>query len=101
MISVLLERIHSLSEQLARLSANVSVLEQRIRLTSQTEKRESTLRMQQMQREMADLKKKIGTHPISLKQVTETWWLRLLAIGLLGAANIDLKHAIELVLQLK
>lgn len=101
MVSVLLERTHSLSEQTARLSAVVTTLEQRMKLTAQAEKREVAARLRELAKEVASLKKKIGTEPIALRQVMNTWWLRLIAIVLLGVANIDLKHAVALMLQLK
>lgn len=101
MLSVLLERTHSLSEQVARLSAVVTTLEQRMKLSVQAEKREVASRLREIAKEISSLKKKIGTEPIALQQVMNTWWLRLIAIGLLGVANIDLKHAVALILQLK
>jgi DNA repair exonuclease SbcCD ATPase subunit len=94
-----LREIHSLSERLARLSANVSVIEKRWSATLQAERRESVLQLRELRRELKALEKKIDTQPIAFRQIMDTWWLRIAAIGLLGLANIDLKEAISLVLR--
>ncbi len=98
-LSVLLRQAHSLSEQLARLSASVSVIEQRMKHALQTERRETSNQIRELRREIKALSKKIDTQPIAFRQIMDTWWLRLVAIGLLGLANIDLKEAISLVLR--
>lgn len=94
-----LRQIHSLSERLARLSANVSVIEQRMKHIALAEKRETANQLRELRRELKALDKKIDTQPIAFRQIMDTWWLRIAAIGLLGLANIDLKQAISLVLR--
>lgn len=98
-LSVLLRQTHSLSERLARLSASVSVTEQRIKHLMLAERRELTGQMRDLRREIKALDKKIDTQPIAFRQIMDTWWLRLVAIAILGLANIDLKEAIALVLR--
>jgi hypothetical protein len=101
MISVLLKQTHLQSEQIARLSANANAIEQRIRLAAKTDRQESLARWKELQREVRALGKRIDTQPIAFRQIMDTWWLRLVAIAVLGLANVDLKAAIALVLQAK
>lgn len=101
MISVLLRDLRSLSNQQARLSANVETLERRLLNAAQIERREADQRLRSLRQEMKTLDKKIDTQPIAFRQLMDTWWLRLAAILALGAANLDLKDAIALVLQFK
>jgi hypothetical protein len=98
-MSVLLRQTHSLSEQLARLSASVSTIEQRTKLTALAERREFMGQIRDLRQAIKALEKKIDTQPIAFRQIMDTWWLRLVAIAVLGLANIDLKEAIALVLR--
>ncbi len=97
LLHLVLKEVRSLAERHSRLNASVSVIEQRLKLAQQAERKATNNRIRDLQREL----KKIESQPISLAQIMNTWWLRLLAIAMLGLANIDLKHAIALVLQLK
>jgi hypothetical protein len=99
MLTALLRETRSLSERLARLSANVSVIEQRSKLTALTERRELNTQMREFRRDLKSLEKRLETQPIAFRQIMDTWWLRLAAIAILGLANIDLKQAIALVLR--
>jgi hypothetical protein len=99
MLTALLRETRSLSERLARLSANVSVIEQRSKLTALTERRELNTQMREFRRHLKSLEKRLETQPIAFRQIMDTWWLRLVAIAILGLANIDLKQAIALVLR--
>jgi hypothetical protein len=101
MLSVLLERTHTLSEQVARLNASVSVLRQEWKLSATSERRELETRLREIAKQIADLRQKMRTEPIPLSQIMNTGWMRILAIVGLGLANVDLKHAIALVFQLK
>jgi DNA repair exonuclease SbcCD ATPase subunit len=95
----LLREVRSLSERLARLSASVSVIEQRLKLASLSERRETQGQIRELRRDLKGLEKKLTTQPIAFRQIMDTWWLRLVAIAILGLANIDLKEAIALVLR--
>jgi hypothetical protein len=99
MLTALLRETRSLSERLARLSANVSVIEQRSKLTALTERRELNTQMREFRRDLKSLEKRLETQPIAFRQIMDTWWLRLVAIAILGLANIDLKQAIALMLR--
>lgn len=99
MLSVLLRQTHSLSGQLARLSASVSAIEQRMKHIALVERRETAQHLRELRRELKALEKKVDTQPIAFRQIMDTWWLRIAAIGLLGLANVDLKEAIALVLR--
>lgn len=100
-LGTLLRELRSLSERQSRLSASVSVIEQRQKLSAQSERKESLTRWRDLRQEVRALAAKIDTQPIAFRQIMDTWWLRLAAIMALGAANIDLKEAIALVLQVK
>lgn len=100
-LGTLLRELRSLSERQSRLSASVSVIEQRQKLSAQSERRESLTRWRDLRQEVRALAAKIDTQPIAFRQIMDTWWLRLAAIMALGLANIDLKQAIALVLQVK
>ncbi len=101
MMAVLLRDLRSLSEQHARLSASVATIEQRMRNAAQAERKDNIVQFRDLRREVKSLAKKIDTQPIAFRQIMDTWWLRLAAILALGLANIDLKQAAALVLQLK
>lgn len=98
-LSVLLKQTHSLSERIARLGANVSVIEQRFKLSALSDRKEISGQIKEMRRQLKDLEKRLDTQPIAFRQIMDTWWLRLVAIAILGLANIDLKEAITLVLR--
>lgn len=100
-LGTLLRELRSLSERQSRLSASVSVIEQRQKLSAQSERKESLTRWRDLRQEVRALAAKIDTQPIAFRQIMDTWWLRLAAIMALGAANVDLKEAIALVLQVK
>lgn len=100
-LGTLLRELRSLSERQSRLSASVSVIEQRQKLSAQSERKESLTRWRDLRQEVRALATKIDTQPIAFRQIMDTWWLRLAAIMALGAANVDLKEAIALVLQVK
>lgn len=100
-LGTLLRELRSLSERQSRLSASVSVIEQRQKLSAQSERKESLTRWRDLRQEVRALAAKIDTQPIAFRQIMDTWWLRLAAIMALGLANIDLKQAIALVLQVK
>lgn len=100
-LGTLLRELRSLSERQSRLSASVSVIEQRQKLSAQSERKESLTRWRDLRQEVRALATKIDTQPIAFRQIMDTWWLRLAAIMALGLANIDLKQAIALVLQVK
>lgn len=99
MLTALLRETRSLSERLARLSANVSVIEQRSKLTAVTDRREVNTQLRELKRELKSLERRLETQPIAFRQIMDTWWLRIAAIAILGLANIDLKEAIALVLR--
>jgi hypothetical protein len=99
MLTALLRETRLLSERLARLSASVSVIEQRIKLASLADRRETTTLIRELRRDLKGLEKRLETQPIAFRQIMDTWWLRIAAIAILGLANIDLKEAISLVLR--
>lgn len=101
MLSVILREQRSQGAQIARLAANVSVIEQRSKLSSQDQRKDLLAKMREVRLEVRGLSKKVDTQPIAFRQIMDTWWLRLAAIMALGLANIDLKQAIALVLQVK
>lgn len=100
-LSILLREQRSQSTQLARVSASVAMIEQRQKLSVLSERKESLTRWRDLRQEVKALAAKIDTQPIAFRQIMDTWWLRLAAIMALGAANVDLKEAIALVLQVK
>jgi hypothetical protein len=100
-LSILLREQQTQGTQLARLTSNVATLEQRLKISAQSERKESLTRWRALRAEVKALAGKIDTQPIAFRQIMDTWWLRLAAILALGAANIDLKQAIALVLQVK
>lgn len=101
MIGTLLREMRTLSEQQSRLSASVSVIEQRLRLSAQSDRKDIYARLKTVSRELKALARRLDTQPIAFRQIMDTWWLRLAAIMALGLANVDFKHAVALVLQLK
>jgi hypothetical protein len=100
-LSVLLREQHALSGRVAKIGATVAMIEQRSKLAAQSERRESLMRWRDLRLEVKALAKKIDTQPIAFRQILDTWWLRIVAIVALSLANIDLKEAIALVLQVK
>jgi hypothetical protein len=100
-LGTLLRELRSLSEQQSRLSASMSVIEQRLKLAAQEQRKDMLAKLREVRLELKSLVKKVDTQPIAFRQIADTWWLRLAAIIALGAANIDLKQAIALVLQVK
>lgn len=99
MLTVLLQETRSLSERHARLSASVSVSEQRTKLAALADRRETMALIKELRRDLKGLEKRLQTQPIAFRQIMETWWLRIAAIAILGLMNIDLKQAIALVLR--
>lgn len=100
-LGTLLRELRSLSEQQSRLSASMSVIEQRLKLSAQEQRKDALSRLREVRQEVKALARKIDTQPIAFRQIMDTWWLRLAAIFALGLANIDLKEAIALVLQVR
>lgn len=100
-LGTLLREMRSLSEQQSRLSASMGVIEQRLKLAAQEQRKDTLAKLREVRQELKALVKKVDTQPIAFRQIMDTWWLRLAAILALGAANIDLKQAIALVLQLR
>ena len=101
MLGTLLRELRSLSEQQSRLSASMSMIEQRLKLSANEQRKDVLSRLRELRQEVKSLTRKIDTQPIAFRQILDTWWLRLAAIFALGLANIDLKEAIALVLQLR
>ena len=101
MLATLLRDLRSQGERLAKLTASIALIEERMRVSSEIQRRDIHGRLRDMSRELKSLAKRLDTQPIAFRQVMDTWWLRLAAIAALGLANIDLKEAIALVLQLK
>jgi len=101
MLSLLLREQRQQAGQIAKIAASVSLIEQRSKLSAQDMRKDLLSRMREVRVEVKGLGKKIDTQPIAFRQIMDTWWLRLVAIMALGLANIDLKQAIALVLQLK
>jgi len=100
-LGTLLREIQAQGERSARLDARVSVIEQRAKLAAQDQRKDMLSKLRELRLEVKSLAKRLDTQPIALRQVMDTWWLRIAAIVALGLANIDLKEAITLVLQLK
>lgn len=101
MLSVILREQRSQGAQIAKLAASMSVIEQRSKLSAQDQRKDLLAKMREVRLEVRGLSKKIDTQPIAFRQIMDTWWLRIAAIVALGLANIDLKQAIALVLQVK
>jgi hypothetical protein len=101
MLSILLKEQRAQAGQIARISANISLIEQRSKLSAQDQRKDLLAKMREVRLEVRGLSKKIDTQPIAFRQIMDTWWLRIAAIVALGLANIDLKQAIALVLQVK
>ena len=101
MLSILLKEQRAQAGQIARISANISLIEQRSKLSAQDQRKDLLAKMREVRLEVKSLAKKIDTQPIAFRQIMDTWWLRIAAIVALGLANIDLKQAIALVLQVK
>jgi len=98
---MILREQRSQGAQIAKLAATLGVVEQRAKLSMQDQRKDLLSRLREVRQEVRGLSKKIDTQPIAFRQVMDTWWLRLAAILALGLANIDLKEAIALVLQLR
>lgn len=101
MLSILLKEQRAQAGQIARISANIGLIEQRSKLSAQDQRKDLLAKMREVRLEVRGLSKKIDTQPIAFRQIMDTWWLRIAAIVALGLANIDLKQAIALVLQVK
>jgi hypothetical protein len=101
MIGELLREMRTLSTQYSRLSASIGVIEQRLKLSVQSDRKDIYARLRSVSQEVKALGRRLDTQPIAFRQIMDTWWLRLAAIMALGLANVDFKQAVALVLQLK
>jgi len=101
MLSILLREQRSQGGQIATIMAKLNLIEQRSKLSTQDQRKDLLARMREVRLEVKSLAKRLDTQPIAFRQIMDTWWLRIAAIVALGLANIDLKQAIALVLQVK
>lgn len=101
MLSILLKEQRSQAGQIATITAKLGLIEQRSKLSAQDQRKDLLAKMREIRLEVKSLARKLDTQPIAFRQILDTWWLRIAAIVALGLANIDLKQAIALVLQVK
>ncbi len=101
MISVLMKRMDTLAGRQAQLAGSVSAIEKRIDNDMKAAKRETGSRLKALAKEVKDLEKKMRTEPIALRQIYDTWWLRILFIVAMGMMGADPKQILALLLQIK
>lgn len=99
MLSVLLRDLRMQSEQIGRLHGALQASEGRLQASIIRDQKATQERLRSLQREVGALKAKVHT-PL-WKQLWGEWYVRLMLLIGLGLANIDLKEAIALVLQIK
>lgn len=99
MLAVMLKDLRSQSEQIGRLRGDFRSEVEKLRSTLDGERKATALRLRHIEKDMREIRKKVET-PI-LRQLWGEWWFRFLGILILGLANIDLKEAVAVVLQIK